>query len=138
MRHDEDTLYLPIKQTYFDQIIAGTKKEEFREVKYGVTSSRYLQKDENGQLVLNPEVTKQGKKYYVDDYNDGRFPFLPKPYKYLSLAVGYAKERDTALVEITHITHKPAKLLGKPVKYAWWLQVFHLGKVIEVHRKGEK
>ena len=76
MRHDEDTLYLPIKQTYFDQIIAGTKKEEFREVKYGVTSSRYLQKDEHGQLVLNPEVTEQGKKYYVDDYNDGRFPFL--------------------------------------------------------------
>ena len=97
-----------------------------------------LQKDENGQLVLNPEVTEQGKKYYVDDYNDGRFPFLPKPYKYLSLAVGYAKERDTALVEVTHITHKPAKLLGNPVKYAWWVQVFHLGKVIEVHRKGEK
>jgi len=138
MRHNEDTLYLPIKQEYFDQIIAGTKKEEFREVKYGVTSSRYLQKDENGQLVLNPEVTEQGKKYYVDDYNDGRFPFLPKPYKYLSLAVGYAKERDTALVEVTHITHKPAKLLGNPVKYAWWVQVFHLGKVIEVHRKGEK
>ena len=134
----ENTLYLPIKQTYFDQIIAGTKKEEFREVKYGVTSSRYLQKDEHRQLVLNPEVTEQGKKYYVDDYNDGRFPFLPKPYKYLSLAVGYAKERDTALVEITQITHKPAKLLGNPVKYAWWLQVFHLGKVIEVHRKGEK
>ena len=138
MRHDEDTLYLPIKQTYFDQIIAGTKKEEFREVKYGVTSSRYLQKDEKGQLVLNPEVTEQVKKYYVDDYNDGRFPFLPKPYKYLSLAVGYAKERDTALVEVTHITHKPAKLLGNPVKFAWWVQVFHLGKVIEVHRKGEK
>ena len=102
-------------------------------MKYGVTSSRYLQKDENGQLVLNPEVTEQGKKYYVDDYNDGLFPFLPKPYKYLSLAVGYAKERDTALVEVTHITHKPAKLLGNPVN-----QVFHLGKVIEVHRKGEK
>ena len=24
----ENTLYLPIKQVYFDQIIAGTKKEE--------------------------------------------------------------------------------------------------------------
>ena len=35
----ENTLYLPIKQVYFDQIIAGTKKEEYREVKYGITSS---------------------------------------------------------------------------------------------------
>ena len=26
----ENTLYLPIKQIYFDQIIAGTKKEEER------------------------------------------------------------------------------------------------------------
>ncbi len=27
----ENTLYLPIKQVYFDAIIAGTKKEEYRE-----------------------------------------------------------------------------------------------------------
>ena len=134
----ENTLYLPIKQSYFDAIIEGTKKDEEREVKEGITSSRYLLKDEQGNLQLNPDVTEQGKKYFVDDYNGGNFPFIPKPYKYLSLAVGYSRERDTALVEITHITHKPAKLLGKPVKYAWWLQVFHLGKVIEVHRKGEK
>ncbi len=138
MKHGEDTLYLPIKQVYFDAIIAGTKKEEFREVKYGVTASRYLQKDDKGQLVLNPKVTKKGKEYFVDDYNKGRFPFLPKKYKYLSLAVGYAKERDTALVEVTHITHQPARTLGTPPKYAWWVQVFHLGNVIEVHRKGEK
>ena len=137
MRHNEDTLYLPIKQTYFDAIIAGTKKTEEREVKMGVTASRYLQKDETGNPMLNPEVTEQGKVYYVDDYNDGKFPFLPKPYKYLSLAVGYAKERDTALVEVTHITHKPARILGNPPKYAWWVQEFHLGNVIEVHRKGE-
>lgn len=31
----ENTLYLPIKQVYFDQIIAGTKKEEYREIKEG-------------------------------------------------------------------------------------------------------
>ena len=134
----ENTLYLPIKQVYFDQIIAGTKKEEYREVKYGITASRYLQKDEQGNLLLNPELTEEGKTYYVDDYNGGKFPFLPKQYKYLSLAVGYAKERDTALVEVSHITHEPARILGNPPAFAWWVQVFHLGKVIEVHRKGEK
>ena len=31
----ENTLYLTIKQVYFDQIIAGTKKDEYREVKIG-------------------------------------------------------------------------------------------------------
>ena len=28
-----NSLYLTIKQVYFDQIVAGTKKEEYREVK---------------------------------------------------------------------------------------------------------
>lgn len=133
----ENTLYLPIKQIYFDQIIAGTKKEEYREVKMGVTASRYLQNDEQGNLILNTEVTEQGKEYYVDDYNDGNFPFLPKPYKYLSLAVGYAKERDTAIVEVIDISFKPGRILGDPPAFAWWIIVFHLGKVIEVHRKEE-
>ena len=32
MKLPSDTLYLPIKQVYFDQIINGTKKEEFREI----------------------------------------------------------------------------------------------------------
>ena len=85
----QHTLYLTIKQVYFDQIIAGTKKEEFREVKYGITSNRYLQKDTNGNFVLDPSCTEEGKEYFVDDYNTGSFPFLPKPFKYLNLAVGY-------------------------------------------------
>lgn len=130
----ENTLYLPIKQVYFDQIIAGTKKEEDREVKYGITANRYLRKSNDG-YVLNPSCTESGKEYYVDDYNNGKFPFLPKPFKYLSLAVGYAKERDTAIVEVTGITFKPGRMLGNPPKFAWWIMTFHLGKVIEVHRK---
>ena len=55
----ENTLYLPIKQSYFDAIIEGTKKDEEREVKEGITSSRYLLKDEKGNLQLNPQVTEQ-------------------------------------------------------------------------------
>ena len=98
---NEETLYLPIKQVYFDEIIAGTKKAEYREVKEGITANRYLLKDENGKYVLNPEVTEPGKEYFIDDYNNGNFPFIPKKYKYLALAVGYAKERDTATVEVT-------------------------------------
>lgn len=132
----ENTLYLPIKQIYFDQIMAGTKKEEYREVKYGITSSRYLQRDALGNLVLNPSCTEEDKEYYVDDYNNGNFPFLPKPFKYLALAVGYAKERDTALVEVTDISFQVGQTHGNPPSFAWWIIVFHLGKVINVHRKN--
>ncbi len=129
----ENTLYLPIKQIYFDQIIAGTKKEEFREIKEGITANRYLLKDEQKNFVLNPEVTEPGKKYYIDDYNDGNFPFLPKPYKYLSLAVGYAKERDTALVEVDGYRFIPD--LIRVNLFAFWQIAYHIGNIIEVHRK---
>ena len=129
----ENTLYLPIKQVYFDQIIAGTKKCEYREIKEGITANRYLLKDDNKNYIPNPDVTQPDKKYYIDDYNSGNFPFQPKPYKYLALAVGYAKERDTAIVEVTGYSFEPH--LIRVNLYAFWTIVYHLGKVIEVHRK---
>ncbi len=70
----ENTLYLPIKQIYFDEIIAGTKKEEYREVKEGMTANRYLIKDTKTKYALNPDVTDPNKEYFVDDYNNGNFP----------------------------------------------------------------
>lgn len=129
----ENTLYLPIKQVYFDQIIAGTKKEEYREIKEGITANRYLLKDRNGKYVLNPDVTQPDKEYFIDDYNNGNFPFVPKPYKYLYIAVGYAKERDTALVEVDGFRFIPNMIRAD--LYAFWQIAFHLGKIIEIHRK---
>ena len=116
----ENTLYLPIKQMYFDQIVEGTKKEEYREIKEGITANRYLLKDSKG-------------KYVLDDYNEGNFPFVPKPYKYLYLAVGYAKERDTALVEVDGFRFIPNMIRAN--LYAFWQIAFHIGRVVEVHRK---
>lgn len=129
----ENTLFLPIKQVYFDQIIAGTKKEEYREIKEGITANRYLLKDKNGKYVLNPDVTQSDKEYFIDDYNNGNFPFVPKPYKYLYIAVGYAKERDTAIVEVDGFRFIPNMIRGN--LYAFWQIAFHLGKIIEIHRK---
>nr|DAQ01553.1 MAG TPA: helix-turn-helix domain-containing protein [Caudoviricetes sp.] len=129
----ENTLYLPIKQVYFDQIIAGTKKEEYREIKEGITANRYLLKDRNGKYVLNPNVTQPNKEYFIDDYNNGNFPFVPKPYKYLYIAVGYAKERDTALVEVDGFRFIPNMIRAD--LYAFWQIAFHLGEIIEVYRK---
>lgn len=132
----ENTLYLPIRQIYFDQIIAGTKKEEYREVKYGITANRYLIKDGNGNYVLNPACTTDDEEYYVDDYNDGQFPFLPKQYKYLHLVVGYNKVRDEAVVEVTDISFQHDRVRGTGAKkFTYWLIVYHLGRVVELERQ---
>lgn len=144
MTLDKDTLYLPIKQVYFDQIVAGTKKEEFREIKEGITANRYLLKaaDEKGRVVkgvyvLDEEHTEPGKQYFIDDYNGGHFPFKPYPYKRLYLAVGYNKERDTALVEVDGYRFIPNMIRGN--LYAFWQIAYHIGNVLEVHRieKGQ-
>lgn len=136
----DNTLYLPIKQVYFDQIIDGTKTIEYREVKEGITAGRYLLKDDKGKFVLNPDAAVEpNREYFIDDIINGMFPFLPKPYKYLSLAVGYAKERDTAVVEVTDITFHPEMIRedreGKP-RFAFWIIEYHIGRIMDVKFKG--
>ena len=42
-------------------------------------------------------------------YNNGVYPFFPIEYKFLNLAVGYGKDRDTAVVEVTDISFELAK-----------------------------
>ena len=123
MKLPNDTLYLPIKQVYFDQIIAGTKKEELREIKMGITANKYLQRvmDDND----NPVKDTNDTEGYVRDLEHTD----PKLY----LAVGYAKERDTALVEIDGYRFIPEMIRAD--KYAFWVIAYHIGKVLEVHRK---
>lgn len=154
----ENTLYLPIKQVYFDQIVNGTKKEEYREIQPN-TYKKYLDCDENGEPYYDDEVlTMDDLEFYADSLlfacKDDKFPFFfREDIKYLSLAVGYAKERDTAIVEVTDITPMISEdKNGNPMRFdiedetqirpsatgshCFWLAVFHLGKVIEVHRKN--
>lgn len=57
----EETLYLPIKQVYFDEIIAGTKKAEYREIKEGITANRYLLKDASGNICSIPKLQNRVK-----------------------------------------------------------------------------
>lgn len=123
----ENTLYLPIKQVYFDQIIEGTKVEEFREIKE-TTAKKYT------TGFLNPETTDGHSEYYIDSYNGGRSPHVAKPYKYLSLAIGYAKERDTALVSVDGIRFIP-ECIHEEDDFCIWVIAYHIGEVIEVHRK---
>ena len=132
----ENTLYLPIKQIYFDQIIAGTKTKEFREVK-STTANKYLIRDGLGNYIANPACTEEDEDYFIDDFNNGNFPFLPKQYKFIDLAVGYAKERDTATVEVKSISYEHDRVRGTgEKKFTFWIQVFNLGKVTKIHRKN--
>jgi hypothetical protein len=126
-----NTLYLPIKQEFFDAIIKGTKKIEYREVK-DTTAKRYLIYA-NGKLILNPEVTDPTLEYLLDDFNGGKFPFIPKQFKYLNIAVGYSKNRDTAIVEVEKITFMAEGIRAK--MFCYWIEEFHLGRLVEVHRK---
>ena len=153
--NSESTLYLPIKQKYFDEIIAGTKDKEFREIK-DTTFTKYLATT-NGYLDFDDELISENDELNGDIciYNNGKYPYYPIEYKYLSLAVGYAKERDTAIVEITSISFEVLKnqKTGENVIFdidkngkayftpeghlAFWNIVYCLGKIIEIHRKNE-
>lgn len=107
----ENTLYLPIKQIYFDAIIAGTKKEEYREIK-DTTWKKYLVSwKENGEegFIYDEEKVSPDLELDIMMYNNGIYPFFPKEYIYLNLAVGYEKERDTATVEVTDISFEQVK-----------------------------
>ena len=76
-------LYLPIKQSYFDAIMDGSKVEEFRDIT-PKNVKRYVQLDYEGYEM-------------EDELGDA----IPVHYDYIHFAVGYSKDRDEALVEIT-------------------------------------
>ena len=127
-----NTLFLPIKQNDFNQIVEGLKKIECVELKEE-TANRYLIYTD-GKAKLNEAVTDPSLEYEIDDFNSGKFPFVPKQYKYLNLTVGYSQNCDTALVEIEKIIIVPSTLRGNN-KFCKWFEEFHICRVIEVHRK---
>lgn len=73
-------LTLNIKKVYFDEIINGTKKIEYREIKQ-TTINKYTYVDES-----------DGKRYL-------------RRYDALQLYVGYHKDRESALVQVVDTTY---------------------------------
>lgn len=74
-------LTLIIKQKFFNEIISGEKKQEFREIRPN-TQNKYCEVDSEG--------------YVLEDENG----VVPKKYDAIQFYVGYNKDRDSALVEI--------------------------------------
>ncbi len=125
------TLTLIIKQCFFDEIIKGTKKQEFREVK-PTTIKRLVQLDKDG--------------YEVEDENGNAIPIQ---YDALQLYVGYAKNRASALVEVKSAYCEIPLENGEPIIYefgtgkngnplTWVVEtvVYNLGKVLAYKPKG--
>lgn len=65
------------------------------------TASRFIQKDEDGNLLFNPEVKMDTEHYHgVYSLNNGKFPFMPRPYKYICLRNGRDIHADMILLEL--------------------------------------
>jgi len=127
------TLNLIIKQCYFDEIIKGTKKQEFREVR-PTTIKKLLQLDKEG--------------FEIEDENGNAQPIK---YDALQLYVGYAKNRASALVEVKSayceiITDEKGEPIiyehgmdknGEPLVWVAERVVYNLGKVLAYKPKGQ-
>ena len=150
----ENTLYMTIKQVYFDQIMSGEKKIEYREIK-DTTYKKYLECDEEGDPISHDELLIEGYEPLRSDYciwNDGIYPIMPKlSLRYLNLAVGYNKVRDTELVELDGFKFTPQEdpSTGKPIRFTadgnninfnddgdlcLWIVEFHIKRVVEENR----
>lgn len=94
----DEILKLPIQRDFLFEIIAGIKKQEYREIKE-TTYSLYLLKDERGSLILvnsaDPTV-----HYTLSSYNNGVFPFEVKQYKYLYLRSSQDYSGSQALIRL--------------------------------------
>lgn len=116
----ENTLNLIIKQIYFDLIVSGEKTEEYREIK-DTTFSKYLDYDKNeGFLLLEELVHGEIDDLDIYSYNEGEYPFVPRNYDFIKFAVGYAKDRDQALVEVKDISFEIMKdSSGREIRFNW-------------------
>ena len=150
----ENTLYLPIKQVYFDEIIAGSKKKEYREVK-PTTYKKYLKCDPKGNPFVDTSLIDMDDPLCddINVWNNGVYPLLPNDaHKFLHLAVGYNKERDEAVVEISDISFEPlVDENGKAFRFdeengkafrcengrlCFWNIVYHLGRVWDIKKNA--
>lgn len=74
--------------------------EETRELKE-TTASKYLEKDANGEWAINPDAHFDAEHYHgVYSKNDGIFPFVLRPYKYMLLRNKRDARADKMLLEL--------------------------------------
>ena len=153
----KNTLYLIIKQSHFDAILNGTKKQEYREIK-DTTYKKYLDTWRNEEEVIiyfdKNKISEEEYQKHPNDpmvYNNGVYPYIPIPYKFIDFAVGYNKERDSMLVAIEDIQFEPMRgndgeetrfsdegermKIDKNGELCIWQIVYTLGKTVNTDLK---
>ena len=121
---EDNTLYLQVKQEEFYHIVV----EEAHSLVRPITESsapRFLAVNEQGVPLYNKQNVKEGERYYLNDYNAGKFPYALREYRYLKLVNGNA----IALIAINRIN-----LHAENVKsnMAQWNVELSLGEILKV------
>lgn len=128
-------LSLIIKQRWFDEIVAGAKKVETRDIR-AATAHRYIEyyDEATGQIFKRDTDIPEG--------NDTAYA-RPISYDALRLYAGYSRGRDTCLVEvlgadiITLLDGEDNEIIyeyeGR--EYVAALIEYQLGRVLEVQKK---
>lgn len=135
-------LNLIIKQQWFDEIIAGRKTEEYREIR-PTTFKKYCRYLIDGKEYES--VAEFDKLHPEIDNQDIEFDIAPIKYDAIRLYVGYNKDRDSALVEVTNAEVEYfVDENGDGIEYEYkgdvylmCQMVYSLGKVLEknIHPK---
>lgn len=156
----ENTLSIIINQDDFDAILTGTKKQELREIKE-TTFKKYLATWSEGEVtkLYFDEDKISGKEFGKHPsnpmvYNNGVYPYIPIPYKFIDFAVGYNKDRDSMLVAIEDIHFEPMRgENGKEARFSddeekmrmddngefcIWQIVYTLGKIVNTDLKKDR
>ncbi len=80
------------------------KTEEYRDIR-NTNAGTYLMKDEYGNLILANDVEIDEANWAgVNSFNNGQFPFLLRPYKYLLLRNGRTAKADALLLELKDVS----------------------------------
>lgn len=121
---DDNTLHLQVKQEEFYRIVVEEAASLVRPITES-TAPRYLAVNAQGVPLYNMQNVKEGVRYYLNDYNAGKFPYALREYRYLKLVNGNA----TVLIAIRRINLEAENVKGN---IAHWNVEFSLGEILKV------
>lgn len=121
---EDNTLYLQVKQEEFYHIVVEEAASLVRPITES-TAPRYLAVNAQGVPLYNKQNVKEGVRYYLNDYNAGKFPYALREYRYLKLVNGNA----TVLIAVRRINLQAENVKGN---MAQWNVEFSLGEILKV------
>ena len=122
--NDSNTLYLQVKHDEFYHYVVDERNQFVKRIDEQ-SASKFLATDSKGTPLYNKQNVEEGVRYYLNDYNGGKFPFVPKEYRYLKLVNGKA----SALITIKRINFEPKNVNGD---IAEWSVKLTLGEILKV------